>query len=239
MYSNYDNMHSNEMFCALICINNRVKISISCMLSLRKLDDRSKEMVFVGYEKGTTAYQCFDATTHKLHLSRDVIFEEEWKWNFVESQSSEVVFYNELIISGGEDGLESPIEEVGESGSSLKHVFQEEASNGDMDRSQSSSIVGGTMRFQSDQSFYDPTAPIEEESLISFEDPTTYLKASQEEAWRKVMEEEIASIEKNDKWTLVKALKACKPIGVKWDYKLKKNQLEEVVKHKSRLVVKR
>ena len=52
------------------------------------------------------------------------------------------------------------------------------------------------------------------------------------------MEEEITSIEKNDTWKLVKAPKSCKPIRVKWVYKLKKNPLGEIVKHKARLVVK-
>ena len=42
------------------------------------------------------------------------------------------------------------------------------------------------------------------------------------------MEEEITSIEKNDTWKLVKAPKSCKPIGVKWVYKLKKNPLGEM-----------
>ena len=52
------------------------------------------------------------------------------------------------------------------------------------------------------------------------------------------MEEEIASIEKNYIWTLVKAPKSCKPNSVKWVYKLKKNPLGEVVKHKARFFVK-
>ena len=52
------------------------------------------------------------------------------------------------------------------------------------------------------------------------------------------MEEEITSIEKTDTWTLVKAPKSYKPIRVKWVYKLKKNPLCEIVKHKARLVVK-
>ena len=52
------------------------------------------------------------------------------------------------------------------------------------------------------------------------------------------MEEEIASIEKNDMWQLEKAPKSCKPIGVKRVYKLKKNPLSEVMKYKERLVVK-
>ena len=51
------------------------------------------------------------------------------------------------------------------------------------------------------------------------------------------MEEEITSIEENDTWKLVKAPKSCKPIGVEWVYKLKKDPLGEIVKHQARLVV--
>ena len=52
--------------------------------ALGKLEDRSKEMVFVGYKRGTKGYRCFNPTTHKVHLSQDVIFEEGRKWNFME-----------------------------------------------------------------------------------------------------------------------------------------------------------
>ena len=52
------------------------------------------------------------------------------------------------------------------------------------------------------------------------------------------MEEEIAFIENNDTWKLVKVPKSCKPIGMNWVYKLKKNPLCEIVKPKARLVVK-
>ena len=52
------------------------------------------------------------------------------------------------------------------------------------------------------------------------------------------MEEDIASIEKNDTWMPGKAPKSCEPIGVTWVYKLNKNLLGDAVKHKARLVVK-
>ena len=51
------------------------------------------------------------------------------------------------------------------------------------------------------------------------------------------MEEDIAFIEKNYTWRLVKAPKSCKLIGVKWVSKLN-HAIGEVVKHKARLVVK-
>ena len=54
-----------------------------------------------------------------------------------------------------------------------------------------------------------------EECFISVENPTTSSKASKE-VWRKVIKEEITSIEKSNTWTPVKAPKAFKTLGVKW-----------------------
>ena len=50
--------------------------------ALGKLEDRSKEMIFVGYERGTEVYWCFNPTTHKVHLCRD-IFHKGCKWSLM------------------------------------------------------------------------------------------------------------------------------------------------------------
>ena len=47
-----------------------------------KLSDRSTKMVFVGYETGTKGYRVYDPMTKRLHVSRDVIFEENIGWNW-------------------------------------------------------------------------------------------------------------------------------------------------------------
>ena len=44
--------------------------------SPKKLDDRSKRMVFVGYEPGSKAYRVYDPVTRRVHISRDIIFDE-------------------------------------------------------------------------------------------------------------------------------------------------------------------
>jgi hypothetical protein len=49
---------------------------------LRKLDDRSTPMVFIGYEIGSKAYRMYDPATKRLHVSRDVVFDEEARWNW-------------------------------------------------------------------------------------------------------------------------------------------------------------
>ena len=59
-------------------------VHVKTVRTLGKLEDRSKEMVFVGYERGTKGYRYFNPTTHKVHLGRDVFFDEGHKWNFME-----------------------------------------------------------------------------------------------------------------------------------------------------------
>lgn len=49
----------------------------------KKLDDRSRALVYLGTEPGTKAYRLFHPTTKRITVSRDVVFMEEegWNWN--------------------------------------------------------------------------------------------------------------------------------------------------------------
>lgn len=44
--------------------------------SIDKLADKSTPMIFVGYEEGVKAYGVFDPAMNKVHVTRDVAFEE-------------------------------------------------------------------------------------------------------------------------------------------------------------------
>lgn len=48
----------------------------------KKLDDRSKKVVNLGKEPGTKAYRLYDPVSKRIHVSRDVVFEEAvaWPW---------------------------------------------------------------------------------------------------------------------------------------------------------------
>ncbi|KAG6520277.1 hypothetical protein ZIOFF_017315 [Zingiber officinale] len=50
---------------------------------LKKLDDRSSPMVYLGVEEGCKVHRLFDPRHSKLQVSRDVMFQEncEWTWN--------------------------------------------------------------------------------------------------------------------------------------------------------------
>ena len=43
----------------------------------RKLDDKRKKYVFIGYSNETKGYMLFDPITTKLKASRDAIFDED------------------------------------------------------------------------------------------------------------------------------------------------------------------
>ena len=103
--------------------------------ALGKLEDRSKEMVFVGYERGTKGYRCFNPTTHKVHLSQDVIFDEGRKWNFMERQPSEGM---ELCVSGINLGFDNPSMSMEEDGDNLEGVLRDMPSNEEAGQSEGS-----------------------------------------------------------------------------------------------------
>jgi hypothetical protein len=44
---------------------------------LPKLEDRSRPMIFVGYEASSMAYRAYDPAAKRVHTTRDVMFDEE------------------------------------------------------------------------------------------------------------------------------------------------------------------
>ena len=96
-------------------------------------------------------------------------------------------------------------------------------------------------RFRSLTELYSETSPINQEEevhLLSGEEPISYIEAASEEVWMKAMREEMLAIDRNDTWKLEILPPNCRPIGLKWIFKLKKNPQGKVIKHKARLVVK-
>jgi transposase InsO family protein len=58
---------------------------------LGKMSDRSSKMVLLGYKTGTKGYRFFDPSTERLHVSRDVLFEEDKSWNRDSENSTEQI----------------------------------------------------------------------------------------------------------------------------------------------------
>ena len=52
------------------------------------------------------------------------------------------------------------------------------------------------------------------------------------------MDDEMKSIKKNETWKLVSPTKDCKPIGLKWVFKIQRDQNNQIQKYQAQLVVK-
>jgi hypothetical protein len=56
---------------------------------LKKLEDRSSPMIFIGYESGTKGYRVYDPVTKRLRVSRDIVFGEQARWNWEKNSNGE------------------------------------------------------------------------------------------------------------------------------------------------------
>jgi hypothetical protein len=78
----------------------------------------------------------------------------------------------------------------------------------------------------------------EELHVVSSDEPASFVEAEHNPSWRKAMMEEIDSIEENGTWNFVDLPPSRKLIGVKWVFKVKRDEHGAVFKHKAHLVVK-
>jgi hypothetical protein len=56
---------------------------------LKKLEDRGRKMIFVGYERGSKAYRAYDPLSGRVTITRDVVFDEEAQWAWSEGSEAE------------------------------------------------------------------------------------------------------------------------------------------------------
>jgi hypothetical protein len=75
-------------------------------------------------------------------------------------------------------------------------------------------------------------------NFTSAEELALFNEAKKEAAWRAAMREEMKAIEDNDTWELTSLAVGHYAIGLKWVYKVKRNEASDVVRHKACLLAK-
>jgi hypothetical protein len=73
---------------------------------------------------------------------------------------------------------------------------------------------------------------------VSVEEPRSLKEADGDPNWVAAMEEELSSIRENKTWSLVEPPRGHRAIGLKWVYKVKRDENGDIVKYKARLVAK-
>uniref|UniRef100_A0ACD5ZX98 Uncharacterized protein n=1 Tax=Avena sativa TaxID=4498 RepID=A0ACD5ZX98_AVESA len=257
-------------------------IKVACP-HLQKLDDRSTPMVFIGYETGSKAYRMYDPVSKCLHVSRDVIFDEEARWNWeapgeAPASSSFTVEYpvyvthaatstttrsrnttpassRVAVTPSGTPSLAqqklltmtpSKDAEIPPSGSTQVRFVTPPSAQSSLFDAQDSATAPHRFRLVDDllgapagtpqlaEQFFDD----EVLHLVAGEEPTSFGEAEREDCWRRVMLDELQSIDDNNTWTLTSLPPGHRAISLKWVFKVKKNEHGHIVKHKARLVAK-
>ncbi|KAJ4813156.1 polyprotein [Rhynchospora pubera] len=185
-----------------------------------KLDDKSKKLIFIGYDERSKAYKLIDPATNKVHISRDVQVNKEavWYWNSMEEKSHDVEKEVQIIASS----------------TSTSTTMQADPSSS----SSSSDDDARTPRTRTLQDLYEATSELHLVCLLADAENITFEETVQEKKWQQAMNEEMNAIVKNETWELATLPKDHKPIGVKWVYKKKLNAQGEVERYKARLVAK-
>lgn len=84
---------------------------------LTKLSDRSIALVYLGNEQGSKAYRLLNPKTNQICVARDVVFEENAKWNWAEVQESGPILSNtwtkfpSVITEQNSVGFNDPVQD--------------------------------------------------------------------------------------------------------------------------------
>jgi Reverse transcriptase (RNA-dependent DNA polymerase) len=212
-----------------------------------KLEDKSALMVLFGYEKGSKAYRIYNPNTKRVHVTRDVVFEEDKKWDW-KIEEDEHNFQTSTGFSVDQSELETKYQcgenEVRQQGSESPTVVPEFAESGVQDKFEDfeEESQGTPVRLRSLEEIYNETQPVQvnytDTCLIGVEEPTNFADAVRDKNWKGAMVDEIKAIQENKTWSLVESIHGQKVIGLKWVFKLKKDAEGKLVKYKASLVAK-
>ncbi|CAM8990990.1 unnamed protein product [Rhodiola kirilowii] len=194
----------------------------------RKLDDKSRRCIFIGYSADTKGYKCYDPNTGELIVSRDVQFAEDeaWDWSQTDAREPRVDIEEEPTEDRRAPVVDSPEKSTESKSSSLPPRQRRPP-----------------VRYHDYVVYRDDEPDTPDETMVNFClfadcDPVTFEEAAKDEGWIQAMDAEIASIDKNDTWELTTLPVGKKSIGVKWVYKTKCRPDGQVDRLKARLVVK-
>ncbi|GAU13723.1 hypothetical protein TSUD_348270 [Trifolium subterraneum] len=213
----------------------------------KKLDPKGIKCVHLGVSEESKAYKLYDPMQKKIIISRDVIFDENSCWNWDEKPKAQTSQLEEETISEYE---QETTPEIDDQGINIENEQGHEETEEDNDNDEGNS--GATRQLPPRTRnppgwVHDYVTNLEDSDIDQMQnlavfcdnsDPHTYEEASKMVVWRKAMDQEIESIERNDTWELVTLPREAKRIGVKWIFKTKYNENGEIEKYKARLVAK-
>ena len=193
-----------------------------CPKELRKkLDNKARKLVFVGYKDGSKAYRLLDVNNDRVTITRDVQFIEDSHESLNAKPSKSLTEDNPTVEDEGQ--IELPEEEP-------NHPVEDNDNQLVVPRRSCRPTKGK------------PPERLIETVNLSKEDgvePKTWKEAQtgpHASHWNNAMNNEIQSLKTNGTWQLTKLPDGANIIGSKWVFKEKQNENGEIVTFRARLV---
>ena len=216
-----------------------------------KLDPKSRKFIFVGIDAGTKGYKYYKPSTRKVLMSRNVEFLDKGESKIVEEVVPPVPLEGESAgskrVPGEQDNSTAPIE--GATADKAPLPPREKSSRiraqplVDYLKLNNPNARGSRQSKQTEPPEEDETGCVTMDYALvgAEEDPTTVKEAKDREdwpEWRTAMDSEMLQLEKRGTFKLVELPPDRSAIASKWVYRLKKDHIGEIIKHKARVVAK-
>ncbi|GAA0144266.1 transmembrane signal receptor [Lithospermum erythrorhizon] len=223
-----------------------------------KLDPRAFKAIFLGYASTQKGYKVYNLSTHKVIVSRDVIFYES-VFPYLSTPSN--ILVNEQDSQVDLHSLSDIVDHHDNNEDSDKHADVDMSELGKCRTSKRSktkstwlndyvsNAVSGVNKHFTSPHLRD-TFPFTElpNSLVPYaaflaniadeQEPCSYKQASGSKKWIQAIDKELQALKETATWDLVDLPKGKKLIGCKWVYKIKRNPDGIVKRYKTRLVAK-
>nr|GEY78732.1 hypothetical protein [Tanacetum cinerariifolium]GEZ83138.1 hypothetical protein [Tanacetum cinerariifolium] len=181
---------------------------------LRKLDDRSKPLVYLGKEPSSGGFWLYNPPENKIIISAYPLNKNTMNRPAVQEQPT----HDRPQIM------------------STVHATVPSTVHATMPSTIHATVPGQNAHLHSPQT---PTNEDDsEDDDVAIPEPWNYDEAKLKPQWLKAMKTELDSIVKNNNWKLVSLPKGVIPIGLKWLFKIKRNADGSLMKCKARLVAK-
>uniref|UniRef100_A0A2N9IH78 Integrase catalytic domain-containing protein n=1 Tax=Fagus sylvatica TaxID=28930 RepID=A0A2N9IH78_FAGSY len=201
-----------------------------------KLSAQSIRCAFLGYSVTQKGYVCYDPTSNRVRVSRNVLFfENQWFFPMSSSSESPVAF-----LPSFDDTLHDPRPPIERFQPGM--VYQRRSPV----LPPSAPILPPVPLRRSSRVSAPPdrygfpltgtTSSALSATLSSIAVPTSYSQAVKEKCWQQAMQEELCALEANKTWDVIDCPAGVTPLGCKWVYSIKVKSDGSLDRYKARLV---
>ncbi|WJZ81727.1 hypothetical protein VitviT2T_001550 [Vitis vinifera] len=220
-----------------------------------KLEPRSRLCCFLGYGETQKGYRCYDPVSHRLRVSRNVVF---WEHRlFVElshfrsslTNSSVLEIFPDESLVPSTNTFDPPLDFSPDIFDASPRQVADEQIDDELPHFETGSPAPTLPK--------DPPQDIPPRhstrvrsipphlldyhcytALATLHEPQTYREAFTDPLWQIAMKEELDALTKNHTWDLVPLPPGQSVVGCKWIYKIKTRSDGSVERYKARLVAK-